>query len=285
MAVTGVKSVMWAGAGEPLLHRRLGELIAHGKREGIAQAVTTNGIALTERFLGEALTSLTWIKVSVNAGTAETYAAIHRTNMRDWDRLWLNLLRAVRLRTSMGAACTIGAQMVVLPENADTMAALARRCRETGLDYLVLKPYSHQAKTPTPYEGLTYDQYAQRLAYAEAQSTDDFKVIVRREAAKHVTATDRGYDRCCATGHFWAYLEADWNLYSCSAYVGDERFCMGNLQAETFAEVWNGERRRRHAIWVRDELDITECRKACRMDAVNRHLWRVSHPEEHDVFI
>jgi radical SAM protein with 4Fe4S-binding SPASM domain len=280
MAASGVKSVMYAGAGEPLLHRRLGEVIAHGKREGIAQALTTNGIALTERFLDEALPSLTWIKVSINAGTEETYAKIHRTGVLDWGRLWNNLWRAVK----RGQPCTIGAQMVVLPENADSMAALAQRCRDVGLDYLVLKPYSHQVKTPTPYEGLSYERFKHRLAYAEAMTTKTFQVIVRREAAQRVTSADRGYDRCCATGNFWAYLEADWNLYSCSAYVGDERFCMGNLRAQTFPEIWNSERRRRHAIWVRDELDITECRKACRMQNVNAYLWRVSHPQPHDAF-
>ena len=85
MAESGIRSIMFAGEGEPLLHKNLAEIINHTKSVGIDVAITTNGVMLTERFLEECLHSISWIKVSMNGGTHETYAKIHQTKPHDFD--------------------------------------------------------------------------------------------------------------------------------------------------------------------------------------------------------
>ena len=119
MGDLGVKSVMFAGEGEPLLHKNLPEVIQYTKESGVDVAITTNAVPLTENWCQEALESVTWIKASVNAGTAETYAKIHKTNAKDFDKVVSNLAFAVTLRNKNKWSCTIGSQMVLLPENTD----------------------------------------------------------------------------------------------------------------------------------------------------------------------
>jgi cyclic pyranopterin phosphate synthase len=281
----GVKSIMWAGEGEPLLHRGLDQMLSAGWQAGIHQAITTNGIALTERFCEYALWFLAWMKVSINAGYEEDYRRIHQAHDGDWPKLWRNLATAVRVRALWGIRVTLGAQMVLLPDNVNGAGMLAYRCREMGLDYLVIKPYSQHPKSETrQYAGLEYAEYADMIAGLEGLSTDTFHVIARRETMARVTG-EREYATCQATPWFWGYIMATGDVYGCSAYLGDPRFRYGNIREQDFASIWNSQAKRGCETFVRDELDIKECRKSCRMDHANRYLWRIKNPEAHDNFV
>ena len=56
MAGLGLKSVMYAGEGEPLIHKQIGDIIVGTKKASIDVAITTNGVnlhkALAEQILG-----------------------------------------------------------------------------------------------------------------------------------------------------------------------------------------------------------------------------------------
>jgi GTP 3',8-cyclase len=256
----GLKSVMFAGEGEPLLHKRINEINASVISSGLDTAFTTNGTLLDKIDLS----ATTWCKVSINAGTAETYARVHRTKAADFARVWRNIELA---RANIGK-CTLGVQTVMLPEVAHEAVDLAKRCRDAGVDYLVVKPYS-QHKFSITHEYEDADVSAWDDVDLSQYETESFKILYRPEtlATKEIT-----YDKCHATPFFWCYLMADGSLYSCSAYLLDERFRLGNINSETFEAIWHGERRKRNYEYVRDHLDIHECRVNCRMDKANRYL-------------
>ncbi len=286
MARKGVKSIMFAGEGEPLLHKDLAEIIKHTAEAGIDVSITTNAVALTEKFAREALPFTTWIKASVNAGTRDAYAKIHRTKPEDFDRVITNLTRAVEIKKEIGARCTLGAQMVLLPENASGAVTLAEKGKAIGLNYVVIKPYSqHHMSITHEYEGLCYDEYLTMANALERLSDDAFEVVFRRHTMDKLNEPGHYYTKCQATPYFWAYVMGNGDVYGCSAYLEDERFCYGNLNDSTFQEIWEGDKRKKSADYVEDGLDITECRKNCRMDEVNRYLWDLKHPPSHVNFI
>ena len=79
MGEKGVKSVMFAGDGEPLLHENIIEFIEKANESGLDVSMTTNGSLLDKEKEEKILPKLSWIRFSVNAGSPENYANIHRT--------------------------------------------------------------------------------------------------------------------------------------------------------------------------------------------------------------
>lgn len=256
MGSLGVKSVMFAGEGEPLLHKETNASVCTAKASGLSVAFTTNGVLLNKL---EALDLCSWVKVSVNAGSAETYAKIHRAKIGDWDRVWANIESAAKRK----GTCQLSVQCVVLPENEDETADLYDRAADVGVDLVILKAYS-QARNE---HGKQYANYRQSpsLPMRERPGT---KLVKRDDTPSH---EKQSYDRCHATPHFWAYVMATGEVKTCSAYLDDDRFSVGNINTQTFREIWEGEVRRRNWEMMKTH-DISECRKNCRMHRANLYL-------------
>jgi cyclic pyranopterin phosphate synthase len=261
----GVRSVMFAGTGEPLVHKRISTITAQAVYAGLDAAFTTNGVLLDKL---ELVHLCTWIKVSLNAGRQETYAAIHQTKAADWDKVWSGIRNAVKRK----GKCTIGVQCVVLPENVYEMRELAALCVDAGVDYLVLKPYSQATfMLSHKYEGTDYAAMRSYLQGVKDFDTPSFKVIYRSQAMEQEISGKHRYTKCNATPFFWVYSMADGRVFTCSAHLMDERFCIGNLNEQSFQEIWEGEGRRKQ--WeLMKEFDIKRCRLNCRMDKQNRYL-------------
>ena len=251
MGALGVKSVMFAGEGEPLLHKRIDDMVMWSKMGGMDVAFTTNATLLHKL---DRVAECSWIKASVNAGTEASYMAIHKAKKGDWERVWTNLAEAVKRKGS----CTIGAQMVMLPENEHEVDEFQRRCADAGLDYGVVKPYSQ-------HKFSINQQDWKPIAMPESKGN----LVMRTTAA---ATTGHSYKRCLSTPMLWGYLMANMDLYSCSAYLLDDRFNLGNLQYDTFQKVWESEKRRANWEYVTKELDISECRVNCRMARSNEFL-------------
>lgn len=286
MSECGVKSIMFAGEGEPLLYKGLAEIITYCKNKYIDVAITTNYVAGTHAFFRGTNGAVKWIKISLNGG-AQSYQTIHKANDRDYERVWNNIEESIKIRDSLGWNTVIGIQSVLLPDNRCDMVEIAERARDTGCDYFVVKPYSQHHKSITrEYENITYrDEYDELLEELSEISTTDFNVIARTSSMESWDSQCRGYTKCHATPHFWAYIMSTGDVYGCSAYLGDDRFNYGNIITTSFKDIWNGQRRLTNQKFVDNELDITECRKNCRMDKVNKYLDKLKTGTPHQNFI
>jgi radical SAM protein with 4Fe4S-binding SPASM domain len=252
MAQCGVKSILFAGEGEPLLHKRINDIVFNTINAGLDVAFTTNGVMLNKL---DPIDKIKWIRVSLNAGTRDTYAKVHRTKPEDFDRVLANLADAVLRKGD----CSISAQMVLLPENAHEVETLKQIGNDIGLDFVSIKPYSQHKKSLTHlYE------------HAQVEPPADSAGLIVRHAG--FETKEIGYHKCNATPFLWGYLMSTGDLYSCSAYLLDDRFNLGNINRQTFREIWHGDKRKANWEYVRKELDIKDCRVNCRMDKANVYL-------------
>ena len=283
----GIKSIMYAGEGEPMLHKQINEIIALTKTAGIDVALTTNGTVLPKNFTTEALPHVSWIKVSMNAGTAETYAKVHRCSPDHFEKAINNMTAMAQARKAGDLGVTLGAQILLLPENAGEIRLLAEICRDrVGLDYLVVKPYSQHSFSETrTYESLEYSGFIALGKELADLNTDTFSLIFRTNTMRNYSAADR-YPKCYSVPFLWGHIMADGTVSGCMPYLLDPRFEYGNINEQTFLDIWHGEKREKGYHFVMNELDISECRKNCRMDEVNRYLYKIiDNPPEHVNFI
>ncbi|MBF0163660.1 MAG: radical SAM protein [Magnetococcales bacterium] len=273
MGRLGVKSIMYAGEGEPLLHKEMARIVTLTKQAGIDVAFTTNATVMPPGFI-DTLDSISWIKASINAGTAATYAALHQTRESDFAKAIDHMRAMVERKRRDGLKVVLGAQMLLLEENQHEIEDLARICRdEIGLDYLVVKPYSQHLFSKTRrYEGFSYEGFEGIEKSLAHWNTEQFSLIFRWHTMAKMHAAEGRYQRCYATPFLWGFVMADGRVFGCSAFLLDERFGYGNLNESSFQEIWEGEARRKSFEFIQKELDISACRVNCRMDEINRYL-------------
>jgi len=286
MASLGVKSILHGGEGEPLLNKNIIQISKVIQTSGIDQALTTNAVLLKKRSVEEMLENFSWVKVSIGAGTPATYAQIHDTRESDFDRVIANLKYAVEFRNKHKLKCAIGAQIILLPENADEIGTLAKICRDViGLDYLVVKPHSqHQFSLSSMYKDLNYRDLLQSVCKYENMSNKDFRLVVRKTTMLKKDEK-RSYKICHSTPFFWAHIQANGDVYGCSAYLQIEEFNLGNINEKSFQDIWEGERRKGCYEYVQRKLGINNCRTNCRMNYINEYLDKFKNPVEHVNFI
>lgn len=283
MAANGVKAFVVCGEGEPLLNKHTPEMINHAKEKGLDVGLTTNGVFFTREVAENCMASLTWVRVSLNAGNEETYVAIHKSKPGDFDRVIQNLQYAVALKREKNLETTIGVQLVMLPENAAEVLSLAKLLKDVGVDYFTVKPYSQHPQSDSKIDGkFSYSDFSNLGEELQNISTEDYRIIYRAHTMDKLE-TGRDYSRCLGMP-FWTYIDTKGNVWSCIANIGRKEFLYGNIYEQSFSEVWEGDGRKRVMEYVKN-MDLSQCRENCRLDEINRYLNNICHPVEHKNFI
>jgi len=276
MAEIGVKAIMYSGEGEPLLHKDIADIVNYTKEKGIDVSITTNGVFLTKEFSESCLRSLSWVKVSIDAGKPGTYAKIHGADSKDFFKVLENLEKSIQIRNHGQYDCIVGAQALLLPENADELPLLAIELKKIGVDYLVVKPFTDHPNKEKDIGDLKYDELLRKVKSELLEiASDKFSIVVRNDTFQRLNV-NRCYGQCYALD-YWSFIDACGDVYACSNYLKNNDYVYGNINKNPFGEIWN-ERKKVN-------VQLSNCRQICRMDKINQYLWELRHPSQHINFI
>jgi radical SAM protein with 4Fe4S-binding SPASM domain len=286
MGELGVRSIMFAGEGEPLLHEDLGLFVKTARESGIDVSLTTNGNSGNTAVWEEILPYLTWIRFSVDAGTPQVYSKVHGVKEGFFARTIGNINEAVRIKKQFNLPVTVGIQYLIVEENAGDIRNAAELFSDMQIDYYSFKPYSFNPKMIKRRD----EAYSDRTLDEIQGIVDEFKdgsvpeIIFRRQAMKNYMANVKNYNHCHALS-FGGYISSRGDFYTCKEYIEDERFNAGNIYHCGMKEVFYGERRQASLRYGMNVLRIDECRRNCRMARVNEFLEMLENKPEHVNFI
>lgn len=284
MGAMGVKSCLLAGDGEPLINKATPDAIVTGALAGVDMALNTNGTLLTEEITRKIIPHLTWLRFSVMGGTAETYAKVHDDKPETFEKVWTAIERCVAVKHETKAKVTIGVQLVLIPENAPEIYDLTARCKRTGVDYFVVKPFSqHPLNDYKPEDAAhLHVTYRELLLKAQALTDENFTMIMRWE-----TFSDKGertYDRCLGLP-FISQISSDGGVYTCCPFYGEEPHLYGSLYEKSYPEIWASARKKEVMKRVEETVNVHTCMTFCRHHQINKYLWKLRYPPEHVNFI
>ena len=282
LAERGVKSIIYAGEGEPLLHKEAPNIINKTNSLGIDAALSTNGVLLTSEVARECLKSLTWVRFSVAGIMDKTYDKIQCGNPGDRSKVFFHMEEAVKIKRDQGLHTTLGVQLLLLPDNKDEIVQMGQELKKIGVDYFTIKPFSQHPQSKHIMQ-VNYQEMLDLEKEVRNLQTEDYKIYFRAHSMQKLEQK-RCYKHCWALP-FMVYIDAKGNLWPCIVFMGQDNLKYGNLNEERFVDIWEGQHRKEITEYFMN-MDLEKnCRELCRLDEMNRYLDELKNPGEHVNFI
>lgn len=276
----GLKSIFFSGDGEPLLNKDCIEMIEYTKKVNVDVALNTNGSMISESNANALVRNLSWIRISFNGGSKESYAKVHNCSESEFEKVLKNIALLVEAKERVKSHVKITVQLVLLPENIGEIEKLAQIVKAIGVDYFAVKPFLQHPQAKYKNDFTPSTNQIEAIKDVKKLSDSHFSFIYR-ESNEH-KYNQRGYKNCYSF-HFMAELDADGNLYSCGPQLGNEKFCFGNVIEKGFEYVWSKKEKVIEQIYENHNVD--NCMSCCRNDSVNETLWSMMNPPDHINYI
>lgn len=277
LADLGLKSILFAGEGEPLLHPNIAKLVHRAYQREIDSAIFTNGQLLSEKLARALLPDLTFVRFSFNGGSGDNYARVHSVKAKVFDIVVQNIRKSVEIREKYGLSTDIGAQFVLLPENRDYLLPAVETLKQCGVDYVAVKPFmQRKAQSYQLSDQLSLEVNADLFEAVEKLADETFKVVIRRNTFEEYGV--RNYHHCYGTP-FISVLNSAGMVSACLTYWERDAFGFGSIYENSFKEIWHSDRRAKVKRHLECQISPQDCPPNCRPNAINEFLWDLQHPE------
>ncbi len=257
----GVGAIQFTGGGEPTLHPDFGDLIEYTLELGLQFALVTNAVRLRPDWM-PSLQQASWVRVSIDAGLPETYAAIRGANPKTFGQV---LEKVGWLAEGIREGGRVGVGFVVTKENWHEVQRAAQLAKDAGADNFrisaVFQPDGSE------YFADFYEAASAACREAESLACDGFDVFnLFGDRVEDLAQHSPDY-HFCGYQNFNTYIGADLNVYRCCGQAYNERGLIGSLKTQGFRELWEGDAKRADF----EGFDASGC-EVCQFNAKNRTI-------------
>jgi MoaA/NifB/PqqE/SkfB family radical SAM enzyme len=288
----GTRRLDLVGRGEPLLHPNLVELVTYAKARGMAVAITTNGSRLDgERARALVAQRVDWLRVSLNAGRAETYPRIHVTeSAASYESTCARVAALTAERRRAGSEEPhVTLSFTVSALNADEIVEMVEAVAQTGADAAHFQHVIASGGAADRALALADDAYARLLDRGIPDAEERARTLGVRTNLASFAATpppDRGAAQGpnpsvvpCYVGSYFAVVLGNGSVMPCCQSSRP----LGSVHEEGFSAIWKGERYRAFRRAARalpvasPALSSCECDR-CYFRPHNLSVHRALHP-------
>lgn len=262
----GLRSVRFAGGGDPLFHREIERVIDDVHSRGIViDNITTNGLGMTRGVAERIVAGETReILISLNASDANDYARMMQVKPAIFDRILANIRELVALRGDRERPCLV-IQFLFDQQNYTTMRRAYDLGRDLGADVIAMnlvleiprkrvdpKLVFHAGDTellrPHLREVIEADRDAKLLELCfEYESMNALVAELQRETGAEPRApfptapsfADRNGG--CFFGYYSGVVRGNGEMYPCCMLINPDYTPIGNAMERSLDSEWHGE--------------------------------------------
>lgn len=247
LAEGGTKGIVLEGGGEPTIYSRFIEVVDCAVSNGLAVGLITNG---TKHLDGDILRKFEWIRVSLDASTAEEYKILKGVDC--YEDVINNISNYVKY------CPTVGVGYVVTSQNLSQIEALVLRLRELKVSYVQFRPVVDNDKL--------YPKNVD-LSYLKFYASKDFGIQVEGMTEN---AESGNHGLPCHASSITSVISGDGSVYICGRLnVYEWIKPIGNIIHNTFHDIWNGEERKRQIEMINDADFCSKNCPQCRISKFN----------------
>lgn len=228
-AALGVQAIQFTGGGEPTVHPDHLALFEQAQRLGMSTALVTNAAALDSTH--PAVLAMKWIRVSVDAGTPETYARTRRVSAKFWPGVWSKV-------ADLAAHCsgTVSIGYVLTQDNFRELRRAAALARDAGVENVrVGAVFSIDG---VGYYGEHMAAIREEIAAAKAEFGDLIvDLFDRRIDDLQAGSPD---EPLCGYQHLTTYIGGDLGVYRCCNTAYTRAGKVADLSERRFADLFGG---------------------------------------------
>jgi len=268
-----LRRVVLHGIGEPLLNPRLGDMIRPLKARGADVLFNSNGLLLRGRKARElAASGLDELRISIDGGTPETYAAVRGVD--GFERILANLRRFAAIKRALGmTAPRVSLWLTGMKTTIRDLPELVRVAAANGVDEVYLQRLVPSERGMATRDDALFGQSdeAEQAAMSEAARLAESLSIALRGSGElgPLQPVDRRRPGAapwqgCHRPWRLMYVTANGNVLPCciAPFTGVPygEIVLGDLSRQMVAEVWEGSAYRQWRRMMLGEQPPGACR-------------------------
>lgn len=267
--VLGGKAVTFSGGGEPTTHTKFKELVHSAKDAGLELGLMTNGV-FNHNKVELIADNFEWVRVSLDTVNKIKYEAWKGVDAVDIVIRNIKSMNALGLK--VGVNCNISNDYSV-EDVEELISTIKNHC-----NYIQFRPV-----LPRYFKNETIEINTEVWNYLKEYYSNSPNINFSFDKLNDMSGNNLFPFTSCE-GHFFSpILNANGDVCVCMYHLGDSDYVFGNINDNSFIDVWNSEKRKEIIQKVRTVDYKNKCQVCCKLTEINKLVEFFSKKEIDDI--